>query len=161
MNESRTITIQSSAKENKMTTERDERQTPRFNLWSRSFWRNPFALTFCATITVPMHLALPHYTLCQLHIFQTAAKFRPIYVNDRRPGLTDSDVISTALPNDFESVVVRKLGTMYNVQNMKEIGRVRYPFRNPFGYRYKKLNYTILPNTKTQKGSRSIALIFI
>jgi len=43
-----------------MTTERerDERQTPRFNLWSRSFWRNPLALTFCATITVHMHLTL-------------------------------------------------------------------------------------------------------
>jgi len=46
---------------------------------------------------------------------------------------------STAVPNDFESVVVRKLGTMYNVQYMKEIGRVRYPFRNPFDYRHKKL----------------------
>lgn len=140
MNESRTITIQSSAKENKMTTERDERQTPRFNLRSRSFWRNPFALTSCATITVPMHLALPHYTLCQLHTFQAAAKYRPIYIHERRPGLTGSDVRSTALPNDFEIVVARKLGTMYNVQSMKEIDRVRYPFRNPFGYRHKKLN---------------------
>jgi hypothetical protein len=46
-----------------MATENEEDKAPGFNLWSRSFWRNPFGADILRPITISMHrvLSISHF----------------------------------------------------------------------------------------------------